>query len=57
MKENPTLEERYHKRWMEALIEALKNGDDIKEWDTNWGLQNPPPPNNNPIITIDKLPE
>jgi hypothetical protein len=56
MKDNPT-PERYHKRWMEALIEALKNGDDIKEWDTNWGLQNPPPPNENPIITIDKLPE
>jgi hypothetical protein len=40
---------------MEALIEAVKNGDDIKEWDTNWGLQNPPPPNENPIITIPKL--
>jgi hypothetical protein len=42
---------------MEALIEAIRNGEDIKEWADKWALQNPPPPNNNPIITIDKLPE
>ena len=54
MEDSPTLEEIYRRKWLKALSDVLQSGGDIIEWQKNWSLGNPPPPNENPIIKINK---
>ena len=49
------MEEIYRKKWLKAFTEVIQSGGDIREWQTKWETENPPPKNDNPTITIPKL--